>query len=87
MTTRLRKWGNSMAVRIPKTVMRKARLRAGEELELVVTKPGAVELRRRKRRAKKQKSNPTLKELMRRVTPENVHPEVDWGPPVGKEIW
>ena len=28
----------------------------------------------------------TLKKLLAKVTAENLHPETDWGPPVGKEI-
>ena len=30
---------------------------------------------------------PTLAELAARITDENRHEEVDWGPPVGKEVW
>ena len=29
----------------------------------------------------------TIEELLAGITPENIHPEVDRGPPVGKEIW
>lgn len=29
----------------------------------------------------------TLKYLLANITPENLHPETDWGPPVGKERW
>ena len=28
----------------------------------------------------------SLKSLLAKVTPENIHSETDWGPPVGKEI-
>jgi antitoxin component of MazEF toxin-antitoxin module len=28
-----------------------------------------------------------LDELLAKVTPENIHPEVDFGPPVGNEVW
>lgn len=31
--------------------------------------------------------HPTLEQLMEGVTPENMHPEIDWGHPIGKEIW
>jgi hypothetical protein len=30
---------------------------------------------------------PTLEELMENVTPENIHPETDWGSDVGLERW
>jgi hypothetical protein len=33
------------------------------------------------------KKPPTLEELMEKVTPENTHPEVDWGSDVGLERW
>jgi hypothetical protein len=28
-----------------------------------------------------------LDELIRRITPENIHDAVDWGAPLGKEVW
>lgn len=30
---------------------------------------------------------PTLAELASKITPENQHPEIGWGRPVGKEVW
>ena len=32
------------------------------------------------------KAKYTLEELVDGITPENIHPETDWGPPVGNEI-
>lgn len=32
-------------------------------------------------------SRPTLDELLAQVTDENRHEEIDFGPPVGREIW
>jgi hypothetical protein len=29
----------------------------------------------------------TLDELVKQITPENIHGETDWGPPVGDEQW
>ena len=34
-----------------------------------------------------EKSKITLKSLLAGVTQENIHPETDWGKPMGKEIW
>ena len=28
-----------------------------------------------------------LEEMLATITPENLHGEIDWGPPVGKEVW
>jgi antitoxin MazE len=80
MKTQLTRWGNSLAVRIPKPVAEAARLRKGDYLVLEVSGPGTVQVR-------KKKSKPTLAELVRRITPENLHAEVDCGKPVGKELW
>jgi antitoxin MazE len=80
LKTQLAKWGNSLAVRIPKPVADAANLRNGDALVLDVEAPGAVTIRKSKRA-------PTLKDLVLRITPENRHSEADWGDPAGKELW
>ncbi len=73
------KWGNSLAVRIPKPAAETAKLKQGDEIE-VVASPGKVELR-------SVSKKPTLAELVRKITRENRHDETDWGEPVGREVW
>jgi antitoxin MazE len=73
------KWGNSLAVRIPKDVAEQARLREGDAILIEVLK-GHIELRPAER-------IPTLKELVAQITTESRYEEADWGPDVGKEIW
>lgn len=80
MKTRLAKWGNSVAVRIPKPVADAAKLRSGDELEVALDQPGVVSIR-------KPKHELTLKDLVRAISPENLHAEIDWGKPAGKELW
>ena len=80
MKTQLAKWGNSLAVRIPKPIADAAQLHPGDKLELDVEAPGAVTLR-------KPKQKPSLRELVREITSENCHSETDWGRPEGTEIW
>ena len=72
------KWGNSLAVRIPKAVAEQARIQEGDPI-VIEALDGHVELRPVER-------IPTLEELVARITPENRHEEIKWGPPVGKEI-
>jgi len=72
------KWGNSLAVRIPKAVAEQARIREGDPIVIEVLK-GRVELRPAER-------IPTLEELVAKITPENRHAETKSGPAVGKEI-
>ena len=79
MKTRVQRCGNSLAVRIPRAVADKARLEDGTLVDVSLI-AGAVVVRPISR-------TPTLDELLEGVTHENIHGEVDWGPPVGKEIW
>ncbi len=80
MKTQLAKWGNSLALRIPKSVAEAAKLRDGDTLLLDVEAPGSVRLR-------KPRQRPTLEELVARITDENRHGETDWGELVGAEVW
>jgi antitoxin MazE len=76
---RVTRWGNSLAVRIPKPLAEQTNIAEGSEVELSVL-DGTLTIRRRA---------PTyrLEELLEQVTPENRHDEIDWGEPRGKEIW
>src|SRR5205823_3835936 len=78
--SQLARWGNSLALRIPKRVIEEANLQEGDAVEVNASGPGEIELR-------VVRSAPTLAELTKRITPENAHKETDWGQPVGKEIW
>jgi antitoxin MazE len=77
--SRIVKWGNSQAIRIPKKVLDQARLQEGDELEIRVDE-GRITL-------ESLNSKLTLKSLVARITRENQHYELDWGKPVGKEVW
>jgi antitoxin MazE len=72
------KWGNSLAVRIPKGVAEEAGVKEGDAI-VIEAADGQIELRRMDR-------IPTLKELVARITPQNRYGETDWGPDRGKEI-
>lgn len=73
------RWGNSLAVRIPKNVADEARLAEGDKLVLQVESPGNVAI--------KAVEKPSLEELLEKITPENVHKEISWGKPLGNEAW
>ena len=78
--TQLARWGNSLAVRIPRRVVETARLREGDKLTLAVGKNGAIVIKPAQRKYQ-------LDELVSKITPRNRHDETDWGPRVGKEAW
>ena len=74
--TEVSKWGNSLAVRIPLTLAREARLAEGDRLTLNLAANGSIVLRPARRKCE-------LRQLVSRITAKNRHPETDWGPPTG----
>jgi len=80
MHVRVQKWGNSLAVRIPKPLAEDAEVSEGTILNLAVSegKIVATPVRRKKQ---------SLKQMLAKVTRENLHADIESGPPVGREIW
>ncbi len=77
----VRKWGNSAAVRIPAVTLAAAGIRPNDRVE-VREEAGRIVIE------KAEAAEPiTLEWLLEAITPENTHGEVDFGPPVKKEIW
>lgn len=79
MKAKMVKWGNSLAVRIPKPAAEKARLKEGDSIEVESTGEGQIELRR-------VRQVPTLRQLVAQITPENRYGEISTGAETGKEI-
>jgi antitoxin MazE len=80
MRTKIQKWGNSLALRIPKSFAEEAGVHAGSDVSLSIRDGGLVLRAARPRR-------PRLESLVRRINARNVHREVESGPRVGKEAW
>ena len=78
MKTQLVKWGNSVAVRIPKAVVAEARLKEGDSLEIESPAEGHLELH-------KPSKVPSLAQLVSQITLENRYAEIPAGREVGKE--
>lgn len=77
------RWGNSLAVRLPKEVVERLQIREGEPVRFALGLDSVSVTPIRQRRI------PTLDEMvaeMRRLGPDFEPPTVDWGPDVGEEI-
>ena len=72
------KWGNSLAVRIPKPVAEEAGMQEGDPIE-VAADVGLISVRRQDR-------VPTLKALVSQITNETRYAETTTGPARGKEF-
>ncbi|CAI4033490.1 Programmed cell death antitoxin MazE [Nitrospira tepida] len=79
MKTTAQKWGNSLAIRVPKSIAQQAGLKVKDDLEIEIRK-GAIVLRPRLRRVYR------LEDLVKRIAPRNVHEETDFCGPVGRGI-
>jgi antitoxin MazE len=79
MQTTIQQWGNSLALRIPKAFAQQTKVKKGSRVNLTLEN-GRVIMKPIRRRSY------TLEELVSKITPQNRHPETDWGPPQGKEI-
>jgi len=80
MKTRVQKWGNSLALRIPKSFAAEVGLDPNSSVEMSLRNGKLIV-------APADKPKFTLKKLLARVTEENLHDEVDTGPAVGGEAW
>lgn len=78
MNTEISKWGNSLALRIPKAVASEINLSEGSAVSVAAVDGRLVITPVTDRRYK-------LEELLSAISKSNVHKEVDLGRPVGKE--
>jgi antitoxin MazE len=74
----IKKWGNSLGIRIPNLIVRELSLKEGSCVEIrdkgneIIIKP-------------KQKNK--LSDMLNEITEQNIHKEIETGSPVGKELW
>ncbi len=79
MTATIQKWGNSLALRIPKTIANEIELKQGDSVQIEVT-DGLLAVRPARPRYR-------LADLVRGITKNNRHQESDWGKSEGREAW
>ena len=74
----IKKWGNSLGIRIPNVIARELSLKDGSYVDIndngkaIIVEP-----------IQKNK----LSEMVSKINEQNIHEEIETGGPVGKEIW
>lgn len=81
METKIQKWGNSLALRLPKALTQRLTLREGSIVQLTEDSKHRIII---KQIPKKKAS---LGDLVSKITQDNLHKETDWDVPQGKEVW
>ena len=79
MLTRVQRWGNSLALRIPRSFAVQAKVAVGTAVDIAVERDRLVvrPVRQRYR----------LSDLLKGIEERNIHAEIDSGSAVGREVW
>ncbi len=80
MKTRIQRWGNSLALRIPKSFASEVGIQKETSIELLVS-DGKLVI------TPLVESGFTLKGLLAKINNNNLHHEIDTGKAMGNELW
>jgi antitoxin MazE len=80
MKVQIQKWGNSLALRIPKSFALESKIKQGSSVEVSLESGKIIVF-------PITENEISLDEMLAQVTPDNLHGEIDTGSSVGKEIW
>ena len=78
--THIKKWGNSFGVRIPKSLLIQLNLQTDGEIEILLENGRLII-------SPVKSITYSLDDLLSKITPENLHHEMDFGKSIGKEVW
>ena len=78
----IQKWGNSQGLRLAKAILQEAQLNVGDEVDISVEN-GRIIIEP----ATKIRGRYDLQELLAKMPKEYRVEELDWGGPIGKEVW
>jgi antitoxin MazE len=79
MKATIQKWGNSLAIRIPKNITQDSRVSEGSSIDIIVEN-GKIVL-------SPIEKEYSLNELLKNITIDNIHSEISTGDQTGGEIW
>ena len=82
MITKIQKWGNSQGVRLSKELLSCADIDIGDSVDVAVQQ-GVIVISPIRR----VRGGHDLRDLVNRIPKDYRPEELDWGPPVGREVW
>ena len=82
MVTKIQKWGNSQGLRLAKEILQNARMSLGDEVD-VTARDGLIVIAP----VRRVRGRHSLARLISRIPRNYRAGEVDWGRPMGREVW
>jgi len=82
MITKVQKWGNSQGIRLSKELLSHVEINVGDAVDVAV-RDGALVVTPLRR----VRGGHDLRDLVRRIPKDYKPEELDWGYPVGREVW
>jgi antitoxin MazE len=82
MVTKVQKWGNSQGLRLSKTLLAEVDIDVGDAVDVTVDQGTLIVTPVRRVRG-----GHDLRDLVRRIPRSHEAAELEWGFPVGKEVW
>jgi antitoxin MazE len=82
MIGKVQKWGNSQGLRLSKALLSAVGIEVGDAVDVTVHEGTLVVTPVHRRRSRHD-----LRDLVRRIPKRMKAENLDWGPPVGSEVW
>ena len=82
MKTSITKWGNSQGVRLPKSLLNSVSLSDSDIVEITAENNRIII-----KKAEEKRKHKSIQERFKHFSGEYEPIEIDWGDPVGEEIW
>ena len=82
MQTKIQKWGNSQGIRFPKTILKEVDINIGDDVSITVH-AGKIVVEP----VNRVRGRYDIRDLVAQLPDDYQAEEIDWGPPVGAEVW
>jgi antitoxin MazE len=82
MISKVQKWGNSQGLRLSKSLLSDVAIDVGDLVDVAI-RDGALIVTP----VRRVRGGHDLRDLVRRIPKGYRAQELDWGPPVGNEVW
>ena len=79
MITAVRKWGNSLGIRIPKNLAKQLNIDEGSSIRIEIDEGNIL--------IKKVENHYSLEEMLNKINDSNLHEEIKTSESGGQEIW